>query len=65
MTKYFQMASPSLQAYTPPLSLWGLVEQHVPLSEQEEVKDMLGSHIVDQSLELHSEVCNSRLIQVS
>ena len=45
-----------LQAYEPPLSLWKLVEQHVPDHEREEIKSMLGESIVDQSLELHDEV---------
>ena len=52
------MESPpfDLQAYEPPLSLWKLVEQHVPYHEREEIKNMLGESIVDQSLELHDEV---------
>ena len=45
-----------LQAYEPPLSLWKLVEQHVPDHELGEIKNMLGESIVDQSLELHDEV---------
>ncbi|RUS82618.1 hypothetical protein EGW08_009611 [Elysia chlorotica] len=43
-------------AYTPPLSLWKLVEQHVELHEQDELKDMLGCSLVEQSLELHAEI---------
>ena len=43
-------------AYTPPLSLWKLVEQHVEAHEQDELKDMLGWSLVEQSLELHAEV---------
>ena len=52
------MESPpfDLQAYEPPLSLWKLVEQYVPYHEREEIKNMLGESIVDQSLELHEEV---------
>lgn len=45
-----------LQAYQPPISLWKLVEQHAPAHEREEVKNMLGESLVDQSLELHDEV---------
>ncbi|CAH1774305.1 unnamed protein product [Owenia fusiformis] len=45
-----------LHAYSPPLSLWALVKQHVPPYEQEEVKSMLGESLVEQSLELHEEV---------
>ncbi|KAK7483462.1 hypothetical protein BaRGS_00025261 [Batillaria attramentaria] len=43
-------------AYTPPLSLWQLVEQHVSPSEQEEIKSMLGASLVDQTLELRNEI---------
>lgn len=43
-------------AYMPPLSLWRLVEQHVPPNEQDEIKSMLGESIVDQTLELHNEI---------
>ena len=52
------MESPpfDLQAYEPPLSLWKLVELYVPYHEREEIKNMLGESIVDQSLELHEEV---------
>ena len=52
------MESPpfDLQAYEPPLSLWKLVEQHVPYHEREEIKSILGESVVDQSLELHEEV---------
>lgn len=39
-----------------PLSLWKLVEQHVPGPEQWEVKNMLGENLVDESLQLHAEV---------
>ncbi|XP_005101822.1 coiled-coil domain-containing protein 24 isoform X2 [Aplysia californica] len=45
-----------MQAYSPPPSLWGLVEQHVCSNEREELKGMLGVSLVDQSLELHDEV---------
>jgi len=47
-----------LQAYQPPISLWKLVEQYVPVHEREEVKSMLGESLIDQSMELHEEVTN-------
>ncbi|XP_052777772.1 uncharacterized protein LOC128215088 [Mya arenaria] len=45
-----------LQAYQPPISLWGLIQQHAPAHEREEIKSMLGESLIDQSLELHSEI---------
>ncbi|CAE1316843.1 unnamed protein product [Acanthosepion pharaonis] len=39
-----------------PLSLWRLVEQHVPGPERWEVKSMLGANLVDESQQLHDEV---------
>lgn len=45
-----------LQGYNPPISLWQLVEQHVPKHEQDEIKNLLGESMVDQSLELHQEI---------
>ncbi|KAL4236649.1 Coiled-coil domain-containing protein [Mactra antiquata] len=52
------MESPpfDLQAYHPPISLWEIVKQHVPVHEREEIKNMLGESLIDQSLELHEEV---------
>lgn len=43
-------------AYIPPLSLWQLVEQHVSPNEQQEIKNMLGDSLVDQTLELRDEI---------
>lgn len=45
-----------LHAYEPPVSLWGIVVQNVPGHEQEEMKNVLGESLVEQSLELHQEV---------
>lgn len=52
------MESPpfDLQAYQPPISLWKLVKQYVPEHEREEIKNMLGESLIDQSLELHEEI---------
>jgi len=52
------MADPGfdLQAYEPPISLWQLVEQHIPAHEHEEIRSLLGNSMIDQSLELHQEV---------
>ena len=49
--------------YTPPLSLWKLVEQNVSPKEQDEIRSMLGTSLIDTTLELHSEVNhgNSRI----
>ncbi len=45
-----------LCGYEPPISLWSLVENHVAAHEREEIKNMLGASLVEQSLELHQEV---------
>ncbi|KAI8510538.1 Coiled-coil domain-containing protein 24 [Branchiostoma belcheri] len=50
------VASFDLEAYEPPMSLWRTVEEHVPAGELEEVKGILGTTLVEQSLELHTEV---------
>ncbi|KAL8580552.1 hypothetical protein ACOMHN_057995 [Nucella lapillus] len=42
--------------YTPPLSLWHLVEQSVMTEEQDEIKSMLGTSLVETTLDLHNEV---------
>lgn len=42
--------------YSPPLSLWKLVEQFVDEHEREEVKSMLGVGMVEEILELHNEL---------
>ena len=44
------------QAYEPPVSLWSLVVQYAPGHEQDEMKNILGESLVEQSLELHQEV---------
>ncbi|CAL1533074.1 unnamed protein product [Lymnaea stagnalis] len=51
-----------MQAYSKPLSLWSLVEQIVPPHEHGEIKEMLGSSLVEQSLELHYEI--SMLLEI-
>nr|XP_006825597.1 PREDICTED: coiled-coil domain-containing protein 24-like [Saccoglossus kowalevskii] len=45
-----------LQAYQPPPSLWKLVEENVSPEEREEIQEILGDSLIEQSLELHSEV---------
>ncbi|KAL8598570.1 hypothetical protein ACOMHN_051358 [Nucella lapillus] len=42
-------------AYRPPLSLWRLVEQNVSPEEQEEIRGMLGTSLIETSLDLHNE----------
>lgn len=49
-------AEADASGYNPPLSLWRLVEQHVEVHEREEIKSMLGGGVVDETLELHSEL---------
>lgn len=64
-----------LMGYSPPLSLWRLVEQHVQPHERDEIKSMLGVGVVDETLELHDELeafleiwrdcrCNSQRVSV-
>ncbi|XP_062600729.1 sodium-dependent lysophosphatidylcholine symporter 1-like [Saccostrea cucullata] len=45
-----------LHAYEPPISLWSIVEQYIPVHEHEEIKGMLGESLIDQSLELRNEI---------
>lgn len=45
-----------LMGYTPPLSLWGLVEQNIAVHEQDEIKSMLGIAMVEETAELHEEL---------
>ncbi|XP_038049620.1 coiled-coil domain-containing protein 24-like [Patiria miniata] len=46
----------SMEAYAPPDCLWRLVEENVAPGERQEIRDVLGNSMVDQSLELHTEV---------
>ncbi|XP_077981052.1 coiled-coil domain-containing protein 24-like [Glandiceps talaboti] len=46
----------NLEAYEPPPSLWKLVEENVVREEREEIREILGESLVEQSLELHTEV---------
>ena len=57
-------APADLWAYEPPISLWSLVEKHVHPHEREEVKNMLGASLVEQSLELHDEVSHLYFFQI-
>ncbi|XP_072046071.1 coiled-coil domain-containing protein 24-like [Amphiura filiformis] len=50
MTQY------SHDAYEPPQSLWKLVEENVSPGEREEIRDILGMSLVEESLDLQSEV---------
>lgn len=50
-----------LGAYEPPVSLWGIVEQHIPVHEHEEIKGMLGESLIDQSIELRAEVIKNNI----
>ena len=50
------MADFNHEAYEPPQSLWKLVEENVSAGEREEIRDILGMTLVEQSLELQSEV---------
>ena len=43
--------------YAPPESLWALITAYIAESEWPEVKIMLGEDLVEQSIELHEEVC--------
>lgn len=43
-------------AYTPPLPLWHLVQQNVSTEEQDEIKSMLGTSLVETTLDLHNEI---------
>lgn len=45
-----------LYAYEPPISLWELIKSYVPEHELQEVKNILGESLVEQSIELHQEV---------
>ena len=45
-----------MEAYVPPESLWRLVEENVAPGERQEIRDALGDSLVEQSLELRTEV---------
>ena len=45
-----------ITGYTPPLCLWNLVEQHIPPHERDEIKSMLGTCAVEETLDLHTEL---------
>ncbi|XP_070563795.1 coiled-coil domain-containing protein 24-like [Ptychodera flava] len=45
-----------LQAFEPPPSLWKLVQENVAQEERGEIREILGDSLVEQSLELHTEV---------
>ena len=51
--------------YTPPLSLWKLVEQTVSPEEQEEIRSMLGTSLIENTLDLHNEVTYLVLVVMS
>lgn len=47
----------------PQLSTWDLIVQYCPRNEVDEVKKLLGSFLVEQAVDLHSEVskkCKAR-----
>ena len=51
------MGPHQLYAYEPPISLWELIKSYVPEHELQEIKNILGESLVEQSIELHQEVC--------
>jgi hypothetical protein len=46
----------SFEAFEPRQSLWKLVEEFLPLEEQQEIKEILGEDIIDETADLHREV---------
>ena len=44
------------EPYDPPTSLWSMIVSQIPDHEIEEVKNLLGESLIEQSLELHEEV---------
>lgn len=50
-----------MTGYEPPLSLWGIIQEHIADSEQFEVKKVLGEDLIEQSKELRQEVSSVEL----
>ena len=46
--------------FEPHPSTWELLLQYCPESEVDEVKEMLGTSLVEQAIDLHLEVCLCR-----
>ena len=46
----------SYDAYEAPQSLWKLVEENVSPGEREEIREILGVTLVEESLDLQNEV---------
>ena len=42
--------------FMPQLSTWDLIVQYCPQNEVDEVKELLGSSLVEQAVDLHGEV---------
>ncbi|XP_076462816.1 uncharacterized protein LOC143295136 [Babylonia areolata] len=50
------MSGGDVWAYHPPLSLWRLVEQNVSPEQQDEIRSMLGTSLIETTLDLHNEI---------
>ena len=46
-----------LEGFQPRQSLWKLVEDLAPENEQSEIKEILGEDVIDETVDLHKEVC--------